>query len=403
MRSGRLLALFGLALLLSGCKSSSSTAAGSGGSASGSAIPSTTQTVTINDPSLNSIPAMNLTIPSGWKIDGAMLGSACNPIPWPVFRAYSPDGLTEMRNQPVFGWTWSASKIANPAMKACLPLTGPMTAAQFLQYYVGTIPGGVHVVGTMPVSAQYQQGAQNYANSMNANNARLAGPLQANNTADTAALRIRTVNGSFVIDQRLRATLECAIRSNAGPFQGGSCFVRLDTLRAPQDKLDALVNLVDGNNLPNQTPNQQWLSALMQRQQQQGAQMLASLARQEQQESHMLLQQHQQIMATMQANHNAFMAQQESQFQSAMAKANASMNAQSTATSDWVDYALDQQTVAGPGGVAKVSSAYSQTWSSTSGGQTQWYQTMDPSTNPNGTLPGNWTQDTKVHGNGQPY
>jgi hypothetical protein len=85
-------------------------------------------------------------------------------------------------------------------------------------------------------------------------------------------------------------------------------------------------------------------------------------------------------------------------FQSAMTNANASMNARSTAASDWVDYALDQQTVAGAGGTAKVSSAYSQTW--TNG--TQWYQTNDPNSNPNGVLSGNWTQATQVHGNGQP-
>jgi hypothetical protein len=51
----------------------------------------------------------------------------------------------------------------------------------------------------------------------------------------------------------------------------------------------------------------------------------------------------------------------------------------------------------------KVSSAYSQTWSSTTGNQTQWFQTNDPNTNPNAILKGNWTQDTKVHGNGQSY
>ena len=69
----------------------------------------------------------------------------------------------------------------------------------------------------------------------------------------------------------------------------------------------------------------------------------------------------------------------------------------------WVDYALDQQTVAGQGGTVKVSSAYSHTWSSTVGNQTQWYQTNDPNANPNGVLGGNWTEDTKVHGNGQSY
>jgi hypothetical protein len=92
------------------------------------------------------------------------------------------------------------------------------------------------------------------------------------------------------------------------------------------------------------------------------------------------------------------MQQQESSFESSMNNANASMNAQSTAASDWVDYALDQQTVAGPNGTMKVSSQYSQTW--TNG--TQWYQTNDPNTNPNGMLSGTWTQTTKVHGNGEP-
>lgn len=131
----------------------------------------------------------------------------------------------------------------------------------------------------------------------------------------------------------------------------------------------------------------------------------------------MLKKQFDDFMATSQRNHEAFMAQQESSFRthqaqmaqqsssfhSSMNNANNAMNARSTAASDWVDYALDQQTVTGQGGTVKVSSAYGQTWSSTTGNQTQWYQTNDPNANPNGVLPGNWTQDTKVHGNGQSY
>jgi len=103
-------------------------------------------------------------------------------------------------------------------------------------------------------------------------------------------------------------------------------------------------------------------------------------------------------MATMKHNHEAFMAQQESSFRSSMNGAMNSMNARSTAASDWVDYALDQQTVTGSGGTVKVSSSYSHTWSN---GQGQWYQTNDPNANPNGVLGGNWTPQTKVHGNGQ--
>ena len=133
--------------------------------------------------------------------------------------------------------------------------------------------------------------------------------------------------------------------------------------------------------------------------------------------SAMLKKQFDDFMATSQRNHEAFMSQQESSyrthqaqmaqsassFHSSMNNANNAMNARSTAASDWVDYALDQQTVAGQGGTVKISNAYSHTWSSTVGNQTQWYQTNDPNANPNGALSGNWTEDTKVHGNGQSY
>ena len=365
-----------------------------------SSVPLNTQmtAVTITDPSLNNMTAATLTIPAGWKMQGIMLTSPCNTPPFPAYRAYSPDGLTQMRAEPVFGWIWRPN-VRNLPTTGCAPLSGVLTAAQFLEYYVGTIKGGVHVVGPMPVSSQYQQWASGLATQFNQMNSRLVAALQANHTADTAALRVEVMNGSFVVEERLRAAVECGVSSSAGTMNGGTCWARLDVLTAPQGKLDALVQLVDSNNLPHGVVDQQWGQAFLARQQQQGNAMLARLAAQEKAESNMIYQQFQQIMATSQAEHQAFMQQQESQFQSAMSNANASMNAQTTAASDWVDYALDQQTVTGSGGTAKVSSAYSQTWSN---GQGQWYQTDNPNTNPNGMLSGNWTQDTKVHGNGQP-
>jgi len=202
------------------------------------------------------------------------------------------------------------------------------------------------------------------------------------------------------VEERLRTVVECtASTSNAGALAGGTCWARVDVLTAPQGGLDALAQLVDSNNLPKGVNSAQWTQAALQRQQKQGQQAIAALTAQEQQESKMIYQQFQQIMQRSQAEHQAFMQQQESQFQSAMNNANASMNAQSTSASDWVDYSLDQQTVMSPNGtLAKVSSAYSQTW--TNG--TQWFQTNDTNSNPNGVLSGNWTQTTQVHGNGTP-
>ena len=355
-------------------------------------------TATITDPSLNNVVAATLTIPAGWKLQGLMMVSPCNSTPWPVFRSYSPDGLMQMRSEPVFGWRWRPQVHALDT-SGCAPLSGTITAAQFLQYYVSTMQGGVHVVGTMPVPAAYQQWASGLAAQANQMNSRIAPALQSQNTADTAALRIEVMNGTVTVEgAAAEPVVACGVNNSATTMNGGTCWARVDVLTAPQGKLDALVQLVDSNNLPHgvfDPPGGEHL----QRQQQQGNAMLARLAAQEKAESQMIYQQFQQIMARSQAEHQAFMQQQESQFQSAMNNAKASMNARTTAASDWVDYSLDQQTVMNPdGSTAKVSSAYSQTW--TNG--TQWYQTNNPNANPNGILAGSWTQTTQVHGNGEP-
>jgi hypothetical protein len=266
------------------------------------------------------------------------------------------------------------------------------------------IPGGVHVVGPMSVDATFRSRAQKFADASNSNGA-VAPAIRGHTTADVAALHIQTRNGAFVIDQRLRVQLECLERSDpsAPALMGGSCWARVDVVRAPQGRLDALLSLVDGHDLIRNTPRAAWMQAVLRRQQEAGAAAMAALRRQAAQASAMLKQQHDQFMRTMQHNHEAFMAQQEASFRSSMNAANASMNARSTFASDWVDALLDQKTVYGQGGYAKVSNAYAQTWSSKSGGQTTWFQTNDPNANPNGVLPGSWTADVKVHGNGQAY
>jgi hypothetical protein len=408
-----------ITVLLAGCKSSQSAPAPAGGNGStasqssgkpgaakyvsASPLPSQFTTAKITDPSLNNIVSATLTIPAGWKLQGITMISSCTFSPWPVFRAYSPDGLMQMRIEPVFGWQWHPNE-RGPLNSGCANISGQVSAASFLQYYLGTMPGGVHVVGPMPVPSAYSEWAQGLAAQKNRANSRVAPAMQTQNTADTAAVRIEVVNGSFVVEERLRTVVECSMsndRSTAmsNALYGGTCWARVDVLSAPQGQLDALVQLVDNNNLPHGVNSPQWTQAALLRQQRQGAKAIAALTAQEQQESQMIYQQFQQIMQRSAAEHQAFMQQQESQFESAMNNANASMNAQSTAASDWVDYSLNQETVMNPdGSTTKVSDAYSQTWTDGS----QWYQTNDPNSNPNGFLKGNWTPTTKVHGNGTP-
>lgn len=59
---------------------------------------------TIFDPVLN-MAAFEANVPQNWKFDGVVYqGSSCNPIATSVFRAYSPDGLTEIRRYPPMDW-----------------------------------------------------------------------------------------------------------------------------------------------------------------------------------------------------------------------------------------------------------------------------------------------------------
>ncbi len=354
-------------------------------------------TVNITDPAYG-MKAFTITIPAGWKFQGTVLpGPECSNIPMPVFRAYSPDGLNEMRLEPTFEWTYHP----NMKMKApngCLDYGKPLTAEEFLKHYEEMVAGnGMRVIGPMAIAPSYQKRVDGVANNMSHISPNIKG------SATAAAVRVETPNGTFVIEQRLRVYVECRVNNSTGALAGGGCSAHVDVLRAPKGKLDALAALVDAHDLVRTPHEDAWLQQVLRHQAAVDQQRFEQLHRQQEAGNAMLRQQHEQFMASSQRNHAAFMKQQESSFHSSMNNANNAMNARTTATSDWVDYSLDQQTVAGPGGTAKVSSAYGHTWSNTTGNQTQWYQTNDPNTNPNGILPGNWVENTKVHGNGQSY
>jgi hypothetical protein len=355
-------------------------------------------TVAITDPAFG-IKAFDISIPAGWKFEGTVLpGPECSRVPMPVFRAYALDGLTEIRLLPAFNWTFHPSMRGFRPVNGCLAYTGPMSAAEFLKHYMEISAGnGVHVVGTMAVGDAYQRRVAGVAQNMSRIGPNIRG------SADSAAVRIETVNGTFIVEQRLRVYVECRIATSGPDLNGGGCSAHVDVERAPKGKLDALCGLVDAHDLV-RTPNEDaWLRRVQQAMLQRAREDQALLTRQEHASQAMLKKQFDDFMATSQRDHEAFMAQQESSFRSAMNTANRAMNARTTAASDWVDYALDQQTVVGQGGLAKVSSSYAHTWSSTVGNQTQWFQTNDPNANPNGALSGSWTEETKVHGNGQPY
>jgi hypothetical protein len=89
----------------------------------------------------------------------------CTTLPWPVYRAYSADSLTEIRQYPALGWHWSTANAYMP--QGCLTMKQPMAASDFLQHFLTTLPGGVNVVGSMPVAPAFSQWAQHFADVQN--------------------------------------------------------------------------------------------------------------------------------------------------------------------------------------------------------------------------------------------
>src|SRR5581483_407409 len=88
-------------------------------------------TADIIDPAYG-IKAFTITIPAGWKLDGTVIpGPECSKIPFPVFRAYSPDGLSEMRLMPTFYWTFHPNVRNFHAPNGCMDFGRTLTAEEF--------------------------------------------------------------------------------------------------------------------------------------------------------------------------------------------------------------------------------------------------------------------------------
>jgi hypothetical protein len=369
------------------------------------------RTEAIQDPALN-MKAYDIVIPAGWKYQGTLMpGSSCDGSPSPVFRAYSQDGLSEFRGMPRFDWSWSNAPYAMRPSGDCLPLKKDVSAVEFLHYLANDQRAKYD--DEMPLDPRT---AQTFRQAIDVDNAAIqarAGvrPFR----GDAGAARVEYQNGSFVIEEQLRVLIRCShfdlpSLGNQGPrLFREQCGANVRVLRAPKGKLDALVNLIDGNRT-GAIPDDHWTQAYIAATQAATNQIVGSIranmaAQQKQFEQAQTVRAHQneQFQANLQAGYaadNAHARQTQDNYATQNANAMANMNARHTPASDVVDFALDQQTVSGTGGTVKVPAGYSQVWANNNG---QHFVTNDLNTNPNGVLPGNWTQQTQVHGNGQPY
>jgi hypothetical protein len=367
------------------------------GSAQGIGPNTSLKTETINDPSLGGMKAFTVSIPSAWHFQGTVIASLVCSLSSPVFRAYSPDGITEIRLLPTFNWEVLKGPESGSqglgARHECIYLDSTMTAAQFLDRYVRTL-GSAHVLAAMSISAGYQRQLDELQSRMNAIPSKDP-KMRVKATVDAAALRIETTNGTFTIEQRLRARVVCTLWPKPIAGKLGSCSARLDVLRAPKGQLDSLVSLVDSHNLTTAKNDDLWLNDVI-------AQINGNYKSHfdpyvpDRTAMHMLYRQAHDFRLIQEEN----LRDSGEPLEPAMGPRRPMMATLRpfNVTSDWADYALDPKPVTDDHGVVHWSGTM-QTWSSSNG---QRYQTDDPGANPNGVLTGRWIGKPQSGRNDQP-
>jgi hypothetical protein len=186
------------------------------------------------------------------------------------------------------------------------------------------------------------------------------------------------------------------------PSTVDKCTAVTQYISAPESKFPTLAKTWDSQGW-GATELTDWAQAWIQRNNQQSQQMIAQMNATAAAQRQASAQQFQHDQAVRQQMHEQFMQTMQEGTDRSMARTAAAAQARTTAASDWVDFALDRQTVRDPntGQVSKVSSTYSHTWIDETGKSS--YQTNNVNANPNGVLPGTWTQQTQTHGDGSSY
>ncbi len=362
------------------------------------ATPGGMQTATIHDPGMD-MDAFTVPYPAKWHFQGTVLqGTACTNIPLPVYRVFSPDGLSEIERMPRVDWRWSAGGPPGGApATGCAPFKQVMTAKEILQYASAILK--VEYVRDLPVAAEkaetYRQGLAATANAPAGN-----GMKRFPDEGDLASALVRYKNGSFTMEGRLEGQVRCQ-HTQMGPptriWDIHVCWANLKYAHAPEAQFSAVSAISDD---VHEAIVQQWLSAYLTEQARRGQALLKN--QMDRNNAQMAAQQEQfeRGQAMRQRQSDDFNATLARGTQMSMNQATQIANSNHTITSDWTDYSLDRQTVRDPntGQISKVSSTYDYTWLDESGKVA--FQTTDANADPNGSLKGSWTRQQVVHGDG---
>ncbi len=359
--------------------SAAGTVAGSGRAPAGG-----TKVVTITDPILN-MTAYSLTIPANWNFDGAVIqGSSCIGLPFAVFRATSPDGLTGIKSLPRLDWAWSENASYNASGKGdCMPYKREMSAAEVMKYMIGVLKVDFVRDDPTPNLASFRRNIESK------NNATMFAH------ADMAVATVHYNNNKIVIEDRLTVAVVCSTTTFALLGRQHSCDAFVTREHAPETKWSEDIFSPIGKSLVVDQQWQQKFTAIMVDNIQQSGRAILQYGEDQQRVRTAQHNAFQQAQAMRQKQHEDFDASLQRGTDMSMNRANQAMNARSRAADDWCDYSLDQQKRLDPntGQITKDSSAYNYTWANETGDRVQ---TNNINANPNGNGTGNWTLQENV-------
>lgn len=139
-------------LTLFGCSGTQQRLDASGQEGKSMASLSGTRVEYITDPSMNNMNAIAVTIPEKWHFQGVLFqGGSLPSLPFFVFRASSPDGLSFVERLPRLGWIWGSGPKMPRTAPGYLLVQGPMNAQGFLKYLAATLK--VEYVEDVPIAA----------------------------------------------------------------------------------------------------------------------------------------------------------------------------------------------------------------------------------------------------------
>jgi hypothetical protein len=334
---------------------------GTGSAATGSA--GAMKVAYIPDPTLNNMNAVSIKIPANWVLKGVLFqGGSCFPVPAAVYRATSPDGQSMGEQMPDMAWKWGTGpQIGTEPKNDCMPLKGPMSAQDFLKYFAPTLK--VTYVGPDPVPEEENARAQQ---SLQDSEAEVAGQYAAHNmrppknTRELARAIVTFQKGAVAMKGRLDLTLDC-VETNY-PGQGrvegrpprivtgpsstvDKCLAKVRYYTAPASKFAAVMALWNPPGSGEARMEEPWKQAWIARNAEQTRQTIAMMSAQSRAFMQRQQQQFQHDQAVRQNMHDHFIQSMNEQGEINKQNFYDQQYAKDTATSDFVDYALDRRTV----------------------------------------------------------